>query len=824
MSLFASTSVVNTYVDVILPLALPKCYTYGVPEELAEQIQKGQRVEVQFGKNKLYAALVYAKHQNKPSYPAKSIISVLDNISIVNDFQLQLWDWMAKYYVCTLGEVMHAALPAGLKLSSETRLLLNPYYEDNFAELNDKEYLIAEALSIQQELSIDDVRKILNQKTVYPIINSLLLKRVLYLKEELKQKYKPRTVSCVRLAEPYRSDSETLKSAFEQIGTRAAKQLQTLMGFIHLSKEQKHIKKQDLIQAADTNHNTIKIIEKKGIFELYDHEVSRIGLYEDEIIEHYDLSEAQLKAKEEIKASFEEKNVCLIHGVTGSGKTQVYIDLIQETIDAGQQVLYLLPEIALTTQIITRLQKIFADDIAVYHSKLNNNERVEIWHQTIENRKILLGARSSLFLPFNNLGLIIIDEEHDTSFKQQDPAPRYNGRDCAIYLGHLHQAKVLLGTATPSLETYTNAHGNKYGLVELNTRFGGMEMPEIILVDAKEEMRKKTMKSHFTSRLLDELKEAIGRGEQAILFQNRRGYAPTNSCETCDWTAECVHCDVSLTYHKYSHNLRCHYCGYSTKQPVECPACGSATLKIQGFGTEKIEDELQLFLPEAKTGRMDWDTVKGKHGHQRIISDFEEKRIDILVGTQMVTKGLDFDNVGLVGVLSADNLLHFPDFRASERAFQLLTQVSGRAGRKRKRGKVLIQAFNTGHPVLKEVIENDYLHFFTREQNERRDFSYPPFYRLIKITLKHVKRQNLHEGAQFYAHQLRKKLGGRVLGPAEPGIARVRNYYLMDILIKLERKKEALAFAKKTIESAGLELQGQKGMSGIKINVDVDPY
>ncbi len=811
------------FAEIILPLALPKVYTYSIPEELQETIQIGMRVEVQFGKNKLYAGLVKKIHTNNPGYQPKPLLSVLDKVPIVHEHHLKLWEWIAKYYGCTLGEVMHAALPAGLKLASETRVLLSQAFDEDFSVLTDKEYLIAEALTIQEELSIEEIRKILNQATVYPLINSLLFKRVIILKEELKLKYKPRTLAYIRFAEPYRSDPETLKSAFELVG-RAKKQMDALLGFIQLSKKQPTIKKKELMEAVDVSSAQLKGLEKKGIFEIYKKEVSRISGYGKDVISNFELSAQQLKALLEIKQKLEEKNVVLLHGVTGSGKTQVYIDLMQEAIDEGKQVLYLLPEIGLTTQIIFRLQKVFGNKIAVYHSRLNNNERVELWHKTLEGMPIILGARSALFLPFNRLDLVIVDEEHDPSFKQQDPAPRYNARDTSIYLANQFGAKVLLGTATPSMESYINAKSGKYGLVEMMSRFGGINLPEIVIADAAEETRKKTMKSHFTSMLIEELKAALGRGEQAILFQNRRGYAPTVNCDTCGWTAACINCDVSLTLHKFAGNLRCHYCGYQTEAPKACNACGKTTIKVKGFGTEKIEDELKIFLPDAKIARMDWDSVRAKNSHQKIIGDFEDKLIDILVGTQMVTKGLDFDNVGLVGVLSADQLFYFPDFRANERAFQLLTQVSGRAGRRKTQGKVVIQAFNTKHPVLKEVITNDFPSFYEREEKERRNFLYPPFYRLIKITLKHKKRNFVEVGASIFANLLRKDLGSRVLGPAQPGINRVRTYYLMDIVVKLERKADILEKAKNVIREAGVEVKGRKGLTQIRINVDVDPY
>ncbi len=814
----------TTYVTVILPLAVPKPYTYSVPEEWIDLVQTGIRVEVQFGKSRLYAGLVMVVHQNTPQeYTPKPIISILDEQPIINETQFQLWKWISEYYCCTMGEVMNAALPAGLKLSSETRVVLSPLFDDDFTDLNDKQYLVAEALSIQNELSIEDIQKILNQKTVYPLIKTLLERKVIYLKEELQVKYKPKSVKCVRLREPYLSNPSELENAFKKL-TRSTRQMEALLAYIQLSKQQEIVKKQDVYNAAQVGSAVIKAIADKEIFEIYDKEVSRIAGYEEELINSSELSTQQETAIQEIKTAFEEKNVALLHGVTGSGKTRVYVELIKEAVARGEQVLYLLPEIALTTQIVERIQKIFGDQIAVYHSRFNNNERVEMWQAVLQGKPILLGARSGMFLPFSNLKLIIVDEEHDSSFKQVEPAPRYNARDAAIYLAHIHKAKVILGTATPSIESYFNTRTGKYALVEMNERFGGLELPEVVLVDAKDEFKKRKLQSHFTSVLLDELKAALERGEQAILFQNRRGYAPMLRCGTCAWTSGCIHCDVSLTYHKFSDNLRCHYCGYQSKITTDCPACGDKNLSLKGFGTEKIEDELKVYLPNAKIGRMDFDTVKGKNAHAKIINNFEEKRIDILVGTQMVTKGLDFDNVGIVGVLSADHLLQFPDFRASERAFQVITQVSGRAGRKKKGGKVIIQAFNVGHPVIKEVMNNDYASFFDREVNERQEFIYPPYYRLIKITLKHKKPQILNEGTKVLAKVLKDKLGTRMIGPAVPGIPRVRGFYLLDILIKLERNAKLITATKELIREGIYEMQKTKGFSNVRVNVDVDPY
>lgn len=813
----------QTYVTVILPLAIRKPYTYSVPEHLMQEVGFGKRVEVQFGKSKRYTALVMEVHQQAPEgYQAKDILSVIDDEPIINRIQLQLWQWMSDYYVCTLGEVMNAALPAHLKLASETRITISPFFDRYFEGLDDKEYLIAEALTIQEEISIEDVRGILQQKTVYPLIRRMLDKKIIYLKEDLKSKYKPKKVGCVRLQEPYASQPEQMKSAFDKLN-RSDRQTEALMAFIQLDRSQEFVRKQDVYKAAQVDSQVLKAMEKKGIFEIYEREVSRISGYEEEVMNTQELSAQQAKALEEIDDCFTKNRPALLHGVTGSGKTRVYVELIQKVIEKGEQALYLLPEIALTTQIISRLEKIFGSDIAVYHSRMNNNERVELWREVAEGKPIVLGARSALFLPFRKLGLIVVDEEHDASFKQYDPNPRYNARDSAMFLAHLHGAKAILGTATPSLESYYNARKDKYGLVEMKERFGGLELPEVIIVDAKAQMLQGKLHTHFTETLLDELRATLKKGEQAILFQNRRGYSPTYRCESCDWHSECIHCDVSLTYHKFHNLLKCHYCGYSTKLPTSCPACGNKQLTLKGFGTEKIEDELKIYLPDAKLARMDLDTVRGKNALVKIIHDFEEGAIDILIGTQMVTKGLDFEKVGLVGVLSADQLLQYPDFRASERAFQLMLQVSGRAGRKQKQGKVLIQAFNVSSPVLQEVIHNDYASFYNREMMERQSFHYPPFFRLIKITLKHKKPQVLNDSGRIFEKAIKPQLKDWIIGPAVPYISRVRTYYLLDFIVKLPKDAKKMAFAKQAILDAADELHNQQGMSGVRVSVDVDP-
>lgn len=814
----------NTFVTVILPLALHKSFTYYVPEEWMARIGFGKRVEVQFGKNRLYTALVIRVHQEPPeAYDPKPILSVIDEEPIVTSEQVRLWQWMATYYSCTLGEVMNAALPANLKLASETRVTLSPLFDGFFEGLNDKEYLVAEALTIQEELSIEEIRGILDQKTVYPVIRSMLDKRVIYLKEDLKEKYKAKKVWCVRLQEPYASQRELLEEAMEKV-SRSLRQTEALMALIQLARQQDFVRTTEVYKRVNADSTVLRAMEKKGVVELYEREISRIAGYEEETLDTEQLSAQQERAITEIKHHFAEKNVVLLQGVTGSGKTRVYVELIQEALKRDEQVLYLVPEIALTTQLIRRLQRIFGDDIGVYHSRLNNNERVELWKAVGEGKPVILGPRSTLFLPFRKLRLVIIDEEHDQSFKQHDPAPRYQGRDTAIYLAQMHGAKTILGTATPSVESFFNARQGKYGHVEMPERFGGLEMPKISIIDAKEELKKRTLQSHFTSALLDELKQTLARGEQAILFQNRRGFAPTYRCVDCGWHAQCIHCDVSLTYHKFHDNLKCHYCGYTANLPPACPACGGKQLTLKGFGTEKIEDELKIYLPEARIGRMDLDTVRAKNAHSRLIQEFEDGKLNILVGTQMVTKGLDFDKVGLVGILSADQLLQFPDFRSTERAYQLMTQVAGRAGRKHKQGKVLIQAFNTAHPVLREVVSGDFFGFVQRELGERHDFAYPPYTRLIQVTLKHKKPGTVNEAAKLYDGMIRKQLGERVRGPAVPYVSRVRTYYLMDFLIKLERDAQRIKAAKQLLVEAAGDLRQKKGLSGVRISIDVDPY
>ena len=814
----------SLYAEVVLPLPLPRVFSYAVPEEFVPKLQFGVRVEVPFGKNKRYSALVVDLSNKAPEgYKVKPIINILDDEPIIYPVQYQFWKWIANYYFSTVGQVMNAALPAYLKLSGETNILLSPLFADNFEHLSEKEFLIASALKNREEFSIDEARKILDQKTVMPIIQKMLDEKVIYLHETLKEKYKPKKVLCVRYAEPYLSDSSQLAQAFE-LTKSAPKQTETLLAYAQLSKTKTDIRKQELYKMANASSASLNGLVKKGILEIYDKNISRIETYDEDLAQAHPLTQQQTRALQEIDTIFKEKNTLLLHGVTGSGKTRVYIEKIWETISNGGQVLYILPEIALTSQIIGRLRQIFGDDIVVYHSRLNNNERVEIWQQVLAGKPIVLSARSGIFLPFQNLELLIVDEEHDQSFKQFDPAPRYHGRDAGLILASLFKAKSILGTATPSLETFLNTKNNKYGLVKMPDRVGNVLMPEVILVDLKKEAKERKLQSHFSSVLLDEIKKTLDNKQQVILFQNRRGYSPTLSCNACGWFSECKNCDIGLTYHKYTDNLRCHFCGYQQKLPQACPTCGTQPLTLAGFGTQKIEEELKIYFPAAKTGRMDYDTTGGKTGFEKIINAFDAREIEILVGTQMVTKGLDFDNVGLVGVMSADQLLFFPDFRATERAFQQMTQVSGRAGRKKKQGKVIIQAFQSNHPVLPDVLSGNYTHFAQREFAEREAFDYPPYSRLIRLTIKHRRYQSVELGAKLVAHILNKSVQGKVIGPAWHPIPRVRNQYQMTILIKLSRQKGILAHTHSILDHAIVSLKSQKGLSGVRVNVDVDPY
>ncbi len=824
---------ITLFADVILPLPVPGLFTYRIPFELNNEVGKWKRVVVQFGKKKIYSALVVNIHEVPPkNYAVKYILSILDKQPVMNEIQFIFWKWIAEYYLCEPGEVMNVAIPSALKLASETQLILNPEFAGNYDTLTEQEYLVAEALDIQRKLTVSEVENIVGQVKVIPLIKTLIEKGVILTEEALQERYTPKIETYIRLAEAYR-DEDKLRELFDQLEKKAFRQLETLMAYIRLSNfgndNEKVVRMASIAKQLPSAAGSINALITKGIFESFKKSTTRLDDYSfSSTPESIELNEGQQKSLDEIQFAFKEHKTALLHGVTSSGKTEIYIKLINEAIEKGKQVLYLLPEIALTTQIINRLRKYFGNRVGVYHSKYNDNERVEIWNNVLDNEsqkikfRIILGPRSALFLPYSNLGLVIVDEEHDYSYKQFDPAPRYNARDAAVYLAGLHQANVVLGSATPSIESYFNAKSGKYALVELNTRYGDIQMPEILVADVKKETRQKTMKSHFSTFLLDHVNEALKNKEQVILFQNRRGFSLRLECDTCNWMPECKNCDVTLIYHKHNNQLKCHYCGYSRRVPERCDACGSAHLQMKGFGTEKVEDELAILYPDIRIRRMDLDTTRSKHAYQNIITDFEERRIDILVGTQMVTKGLDFDNVSIVGILNADNMISFPDFRSYERSYQLMAQVSGRAGRKNKRGKVIIQTYNPYHAVIRDVTEHNYLSMYQSQILERRNFKYPPFFRLINLSLRHKDARILNDAARDFAAMLRDKLQNRVLGPEYPMISKIKNLYIKNILIKLE-KSESMKNQKHDILETISRFKGEASYKAVRVIIDVDP-
>src|SRR6056297_451819 len=777
------------FLEVVLPIPLEKLFTYKISQAEADFIQEGMRVAVPFGKSKIYTALAYRIHQNAPeAYEPKEIYQILDEHPVVTQVQLKHWEWVAKYYMCTLGEVIRSALPSAFMLESETLILPNKNADVDEKELTDDEFLVFEALQHQTALKISEVSDIVDKKNVMKLINILVHKGVVLQKEELYEQYKPKLVRYVKLSEQY-DDEEQLAELLNEL-TRAPMQSQVVLSLFQLkAKSTKPIPISELEKESGGSRAVIKALIDKNILEEYHIRKDRIEFDErSDESKHIALNEHQEKALEDINNGFDEGKPVLLHGVTSSGKTEVYVKLIQKCLENGQQALYLLPEIALTSQLINRLRYYFGHQVSVYHSKYSIHERVEVWNNVLKNTEkaqIALGARSSLFLPFKNLGLVVVDEEHEGSFKQFDPAPRYHARDAAVVLAALHKAKIVLGSATPSIESMYNARTNKYGYAVIVHRYGDVLMPDINLVDIKEATRKRRMKGHFSEKLIKAITEALEEGEQIILFQNRRGFAPVVECTTCGHVAQCPNCDVSLTYHQHRNQLRCHYCGYHMALQQACLACGSHTLDNKGFGTEQIQQELGELFPNVSVGRMDLDTTRGKYAYEKIISSFENQEMDILVGTQMVTKGLDFRNVGLVGIMNADSMLNFPDFRAHERSFQMLTQVAGRAGRTQKRGKVLIQTYNPYHQILQQVTTNNYEKMFEEQFYEREQFKYPPVVRLIKITLKDKDFNKLNEASEWMAGSLRNVLGVQILGPEYPPVARIRRDYLKNILIKI---------------------------------------
>ncbi|TLU98186.1 replication restart helicase PriA [Dyadobacter luticola] len=818
------------FADLILPVPVPSLFTYRVPREMSGLVKVGARVIVQFGQKRVITAVIARIHSTPPvKYQAKYILELLDEQPIVTQYQLELFNWVSEYYLCNIGEVLNVALPAGLKITSQSRIQVNPEFEYEDL-LTDQERIVVDEIRKQQTLSYEEVERLLQKSNITAIIKSLVGKRAVILYEEVKERYKPKVLKKVRLAAAYTSNAAL--SALATSLEKNQKQQEILLKYLsyipvynHAELNQKGLDKSFFSQDDSISDASLNTLIKKGIFEQFEIFVSRFDDLPSGNMANISLSDSQKEASQQIEELLAEKEVVLLHGITGSGKTEVYIDLIKKVLEGGSQVLFLLPEIALTTQIVVRLRKVFGDTMGIYHSKFSDNERVEVWKGILDGKfQFVVGVRSAIFLPFDNLGLIIVDEEHETSYKQHDPAPRYNARDVAVIMSYMHKGKTLLGSATPSLESYFHAKSGRYGLVEMKERYGNAVLPDFQLIDTKKEKKQRQMKNEFSSVLIQHLEHNLTHKEQTILFQNRRGYSPYLQCEECSWISECPNCDVSLTYHMKVKELRCHYCGHKEEVPRTCPNCGSTKVKTMGYGTEKIEDELHLMFPEARVQRMDLDTTRAKNAYQQIIQEFEEGGIDILVGTQMVSKGLDFDNVSMVGIFDADRIIHFPEFRASERAFQMLTQVSGRAGRRAdKRGKVLIQTANPSQKLLERIVTNDYEGMYESEIAEREKFSYPPFTRLIKLTVKHIDEQTSQRAAKILAEKLTANLGAsRVLGPQPPLVERVRNQFLFDILIKLEREKINFKAAKSFIQEKVIDTLTDKTLKSIQVVIDVD--
>ena len=819
---------ITLFADVVVPQALPVPLTYRVPYEWNDHMQVGLRVVVPLGKAKLITGIIRALHEVPPAhYQAKYIDSLLDEHPLVHESQLALWDWMANYYCCTLGDVMNAAIPAGLKLSSETKFVATEQQEDD--TLPEREQTIMRAMRSRGSLTLSDIADVLGIKTVQAYVKRLIDLGFVKSEEELRERYKPKMMDFISLTAQFRNH-DALNQLFTELESRRAqKQVDGLMVFLQQAQwdgqRLAQVERAKLVKQGVAAGVVAALIEK-GIFEIERKEVGRLSAEWLPTESTRKLSDTQALAKTAIVEHWQTKDICLLHGVTSSGKTEVYASLIEDALKEGKQVLFLLPEIALTTQIINRLRKFFGKRIGVYHSGYSDNERTEVWNKVLSDIPgecdVILGARSALFLPFKRLGLVIVDEEHEQSYKQHDPAPRYQARDSALWLATRFKAKVLLGSATPSIETYWNAVNDRFGLVTMTERFGGMQLPEVVLCDIRKELKEKTMHQQFTAQLLQEMQQAISRGEQIILFQNRRGYSPLWECESCGWVPMCTRCDVSLTYHKYAHQLKCHYCGYTTAPVPACHACGSVDMKMLGFGTEKIEEDIQAHFPDVRIQRMDLDTTRSKSSHQKIIGDFEAGVTQILVGTQMVTKGLDFDNVSLVGILSADKMMNYPDFRSMERSFQIMMQVAGRAGRRNKRGKVLIQTYAPDHWLLDLIVKGDYDAFYRREVQERHQFVYPPFVRLMRITLKHKEDNVVIRAAHEVSKQISPVLKDRILGPERPYIPRINNYFLQQFLVRLDKRQESAAIKATVVHMIRKRLSDAE-FKQVRISIDVDP-
>lgn len=813
------------FADIILPLPLDKRFTYSLTDDEANFVREGMRLAVQFGKNRIYTGIAAEIHENPPQvYEAKPIHQILDEKPLVTLQQLKFWKWIAHYYLCAEGEVMRAALPGAFLLESESIVKLRKDFDYPEEKLNDDEFLVVEALQRQSSMKIQEIQDLLDKKKVLPVINLLTEKGIVELNQEIYEQFKPKETRFVKLNPAFEGEGE-MHLLLDEL-EKAPKQREILLTYFSLTaSSKKPPKAKVLLRKADASSAILKSLIKKDIFQEYYEETDRVGFQGEIRSSDIKFNKYQQEAFNTIKEQFSEDQVCLLHGVTSSGKTEIYIKLIEQVVNKGKQALYLLPEIALTTQLIKRLQNYFGEKVLVYHSRYTLNERVEVYRHVLQNSekgKIVIGARSCIFLPFKDLGLIVVDEEHESTFKQFDPAPRYNARDAAVVLANQFKANILLGSATPSLESYFNAEHNKYALVELNRRYGDVLMPEIEVVDIKTAHRKKKMTGHFSERLIAEIRESLKEEEQVILFQNRRGFSPILECNTCGHSPQCPNCDVSLTYHSHNNQLRCHYCGYHMAMQQKCMACGSDEITTKGFGTEQVETELNAIFPDARIARMDQDTTRGKHSYEKIITAFENFETDILVGTQMLTKGLDFRRVNLVGIMNADNLLNFPDFRAHERSFQLMQQVAGRSGRTKKRGKVLVQTYNPYHRIIQQVSTGNYQEMYKEQLEDRYQYKYPPYFRLIRLTLKSRDFTKTNEAATWLATALENVFDRYVLGPEFPPVARIRNEYYKNILLKIPQK-QSLGKTKAMIYKIMDSFRAIGAFRSVRVIINVDP-
>ncbi|MBR6749781.1 MAG: primosomal protein N' [Bacteroidaceae bacterium] len=817
------------FADVILPLPLYRYFTYRIPADMQGRLRQGHRVVVSFGRSKFYTAIVVALHDTEPQgYEVKEIATLLDDEPIVLRPQLKFWEWIAEYYLCSVGDVYKAALPSGLKLESETSLSVNSDYEESAEEpLSEREAVLMQVLSEQGRLTVHELEKLTGLRNTLPVLRRLVEREAIFVSERIRANYKPKTEVCIRLSfEP--GNQEALRNAFELV-KRSKQQETLLLSYLELSHFMQpgnyaEVSRTALLERAGVSAAVLAGVVNKGVMLTYKREISRFAKVMRHCADLPTLSSEQSRALNEICSAMRDKSVTLLHGVTSSGKTEIYTHLIDNALKQGRQVLYLVPEIALTTQLTDRLQRVFGDKLLIYHSRFSDNERVEIWQKLLTDRepKVILGVRSSIFLPFHNLGLVIVDEEHETSYKQYDPAPRYHARNAAIVLAQMYDARVLLGSATPAIESYYNAQCGKYGLVELLTRYSNNPLPEVRTIDMREQRRKKLARGNFSEPLVQEVHKALEREEQIILFQNRRGFAPMVECRECAWIPKCTQCDVSLTYHKRDNRLVCHYCGYSCEVPRMCPACLQPTIEVRGFGTERIEEDVESIFPDTPLARMDLDTTRSRNAYQEIIDNFAEGKSKILIGTQMVTKGLDFDRVSVVGILSADTMLSFPDFRAHERAFQMMAQVAGRSGRGKSRGIVFLQTSQPETPVISQVIRHDYVGMYNEQLSQREAFGYPPFTRLIYIYLKHRDEAVLDTLSQQYATILRKVFGERVLGPDNPPVARIQSLYIRKIMLKVE-VSASMAQVKDLLRQIYERSLADDRFKALTLYYDVDP-